>query len=682
MKKPFTTLLMLAASLVSCTACSESAEAATAAGDDDGPTNGEFQIQYTTPVPSEFFQAASQQGTVEALEYDSKDYTSSARPATRKPAYVYLPYGYDPTQKYDVIYLLHGWTGVAQEYFLGRSGNSRTSLVNIFDNLIQKGLTKPFIAVSPTWDKDNQSKDWGESTREAAVFSQEYVNDLIPAVETHYSTYLESPDEAGILASRQHRAIGGFSLGSITTWYVFEQAFPYSKWYLPMSGDNWSQGMYGGQYYPEATAQFLADLVNASPYGNDFYVWYACGTEDVRLPQSHNQALAMAKLTDTFNAKNFSYHMKEGGRHDFNAVWEFCYHALQFFFPPQNAEPVTNYYNRQSRIADVMNDPDFGDWGRLIFPANTSYWSGTTLEDLRLTWYNGIDPDKTVEIVNYFKAHHDEVFIDIYTEAEKQADPEKRNTGLFFFRAQQSSPKGGTGGGLPFAICNAGGGHVYVGAMHDSFPHALEISKQGLNAFALIYRPDWTPSDEDLARALTYIYDLADELGVARDGYSLWGGSAGARMAADMSRLSHMRSSTGRSDIPQAAACIMQYTGYTSVAADDAPTYACCGTSDGIASWHTMQSRLDQLSALGIPTEFHAYNGLPHGFGLGTGTVAEGWINDAIRFWNQQRSGSTRISQIRTADSSKGKAIYSLSGTRRDTLQKGINIVDGRKIVK
>ena len=153
-----------------------------------------------------------------------------------------------------------------------------------------------------------------------------------------------------------------------------------------------------------------------------------------------------------------------------------------------------------------------------------------------------------------------------------------------------------------------------------------------------------------------------------------------------------MRSSTSRipeqssptrslSDIPQAAACIMQYTGYTTVAADYAPTYACCGTSDGIASWRTMQSRLDQLSALGIPTEFHAYNGLPHGFGLGTGTVAEGWINDAIRFWQAQR-GTTRISQTRTTDSSKPKSIYSLNGTRRDTLQKGINIVDGRKVVQ
>ena len=244
MKKSISTAALLVASCMNCLACSSDAPVLDS---DDEDVPADFQIQMTTPVPSEFFQEAAQQGTIELVEYDSKDYTSASRPTTHKPAYVYVPYGYDPSQKYDVIYLLHGWTGVAQEYFLGRNGNSRTGLVNIFDNLIQRGLCRPFIAVSPTWDKDNQSKGWGESTDEAAVFSQEYVNDLIPAVETHYSTYLESPDEAGILASRSHRAIGGFSLGSITTWYVFEQAFAYSRMYLPMSGDNWHMGMYGGQ---------------------------------------------------------------------------------------------------------------------------------------------------------------------------------------------------------------------------------------------------------------------------------------------------------------------------------------------------------------------------------------------------------------------------------------------------
>ena len=208
------------------------------ASENTDPVTEPFSIHYTDAVPSEYFRPASEQGTVEVLWYDSKDYTASSKPTTRKPAYVYLPYGYDASKKYDVIYLLHGWTGVAQEYFLGRNGNGKTPLVHLFDNMIQHGLTRPFIAVSPTWDKDNQSKDWGESTREAAVFSQEYVNDLIPAVEMHYSTYLEKADEESILASRDHRAIGGFSLGSITTWYVFEQAFPYSSKYLPMSGDN------------------------------------------------------------------------------------------------------------------------------------------------------------------------------------------------------------------------------------------------------------------------------------------------------------------------------------------------------------------------------------------------------------------------------------------------------------
>ena len=49
-----------------------------------------------------------------------------------------------------------------------------------------------------------------------------------------------------------------------------------------------------------------------------------------------------------------------------------------------------------------------------------------------------------------------------------------------------------------------------------------------------------------------------------------------------------------------------------------------------------MEARLNRLNELGIPTEFHHYEGFRHGFGLGTGTVAEGWINDAVNFWENQ----------------------------------------------
>ena len=288
-------------------------------------------------------------------------------------------------------------------------------------------------------------------------------------------------------------------------------------------------------------------------------------------------------------------------------------------------------YTEDNRITEVINDPCFGDYGRLIFPVNNGYYSGETLKDLRLTWYNYIDPDKTVEIANYLKTQAlagETVFYDIYTEDEKEADPTKRDTGLFFFRGNP---------GEKFAVCNAGGGFAYVGAMHDSFPHALELSKKGYNAFALIYRPGWETAYEDLGRAISFIFDHAEELGVGTDGYSLWGGSAGARMAATLGNSAYLKQYSGRDDIPQASAVIMQYTGYTDASRYDAPTYACVGTRDGIANWRTMQNRLNTLTAsYGIDTEFHAYENLPHGFGLGTGTAAQGWIDDAVAFWEKQ----------------------------------------------
>ena len=92
----------------------------------------------------------------------------------------------------------------------------------------------------------------------------------------------------------------------------------------------------------------------------------------------------------------------------------------------------------------------------------------------------------------------------------------------------------------------------------------------------------------------------------------------------------------GEKDLPQAGAVIMQYTGHSEYSESDPPTYACVGENDGIANWRTMETRLNRLSKLGIPTEFHHYKGLSHGFGLGTGTVAEGWINDAVDFWETQ----------------------------------------------
>ena len=285
-------------------------------------------------------------------------------------------------------------------------------------------------------------------------------------------------------------------------------------------------------------------------------------------------------------------------------------------------------YTRNTPIQSVIEDPVFGDYGRLIFPVENWYCSGNALGELHLTFYSNIDPNKTVEICNYFRSHAmngEKIFYDIYTDEEKKEDPRKENTGLFFFRGNE---------GAPFAICNAGGAFAYVGAMHDSFPHALEISKRGYNAFALIYRPGAETACEDLARAISFIFRNAEKLGVSTSDYSLWGGSAGARMAAWLG--SYGPAAFGGDNLPRPSTVIMQYTGHSDYTPYDPPTFACVGDRDGIAPWQTMERRLKILSSYGIPTEFHHYPGLTHGIGLGTGTVAEGWIDKAIRFWEAQ----------------------------------------------
>lgn len=92
----------------------------------------------------------------------------------------------------------------------------------------------------------------------------------------------------------------------------------------------------------------------------------------------------------------------------------------------------------------------------------------------------------------------------------------------------------------------------------------------------------------------------------------------------------------GGDDLPQPSAVIMQYTGHSDYTENDPPTFACVGEGDGIANWRIMERRLTAMSTLGIPTEFHHYPGLPHGFGLGTSTVAEGWLDEAVAFWKAQ----------------------------------------------
>ncbi|EHI99145.1 hypothetical protein CDLVIII_2514 [Clostridium sp. DL-VIII] len=292
----------------------------------------------------------------------------------------------------------------------------------------------------------------------------------------------------------------------------------------------------------------------------------------------------------------------------------------------------------KSKLVDIINAPEFEEFGQFLFP--TGYrnpYSGQTLDEIGhlLPWHSYINTENSIEILDYMQEKVNEgkqIFYDIYTEEEKQKNSSKRDTGLFFFRGKKDAP---------FAVVNAGGGFVYVGSIHESFPHAMYLSKKGYNAFALQYRTTGAQAAcEDLAAAISFIFRNKEMLGVSTECYSLWGGSAGARMAAYLG--TYGPAGFGGDRILGPKTIVMQYTGHSEYSRNDPPTYVCVGTNDYIASWQVMQRRLKDMSDCGIDTEFHKYKGMPHGFGLGIGTVAEGWIDDAISFWERQMKDTKR----------------------------------------
>ena len=51
---------------------------------------------------------------------------------------------------------------------------------------------------------------------------------------------------------------------------------------------------------------------------------------------------------------------------------------------------TTEWFTEDTKISEVISDPAFGSYGRLIFPVDSWYYSGDTLGDLQLTWYNNM----------------------------------------------------------------------------------------------------------------------------------------------------------------------------------------------------------------------------------------------------------------------------------------------------
>lgn len=168
-------------------------------------------LNKTTPVPPEYNQEFALKGSVVQIDYDTQNYVKGNGEIRKNTAYVYLPYGYEEVsdQCCNVFYFVHGHGETAASFFENQDGLLR----KLLDHMIGNGDMAPTIVVSTSYVYGTPVDYYPDADPYCKALPQELVNDLIPIVEGRYHTYTESTDIVGIKASREHRAIGGFSMG-------------------------------------------------------------------------------------------------------------------------------------------------------------------------------------------------------------------------------------------------------------------------------------------------------------------------------------------------------------------------------------------------------------------------------------------------------------------------------------
>ncbi len=258
-------------------------------------------------------------GTIEKITYTTYDYYGDGAEIT-KEANVYLPGSYDPSKKYNVLYLMHGIGGDENEW--GMTG-STSKVKIIMDNLTYYGDIDPFIVVTPNGRSSADHASTAKDYNSFYVFGQELRNDLIPYIESHYSTYAEySEDGYDLTLTREHRAMAGLSMGGMQTINIgIGECVDIIGYFGAFSAAPTSN-----------TAAKTAEILEGNEYPI-YYFYNICGTEDGIAYQSASAAAKnLPDVCDQFvDGENFMW-MERSGGHDFNIWYLGFYNFAQLAF--------------------------------------------------------------------------------------------------------------------------------------------------------------------------------------------------------------------------------------------------------------------------------------------------------------------------------------------------------------
>jgi enterochelin esterase-like enzyme len=234
-------------------------------------------------------------GDVKVVDYDSKSL------GTRRQMRVYTPPGYTTDRKYPVLYMLHGLGNTSTEW------TQRAKAPIIVDNLLADGKIQPLVMIFPSGDAaatvDNPKGGLRAQEGYGEKFTHDLLNDIIPYVDSHYST----------LTNRNQRALGGMSMGGGQTLNIGLANIDKFAWI----------GAIASAPNTKPTAQLVPDPAVVKKLN---LLWLAVGNKDglLRVNQGLHNYLKEKDVPHVWNV--------DGNGHDTAEMSNNLYHFVQRIF--------------------------------------------------------------------------------------------------------------------------------------------------------------------------------------------------------------------------------------------------------------------------------------------------------------------------------------------------------------
>ena len=249
----------------------------------------------------------------------------------------------------------------------------------------------------------------------------------------------------------------------------------------------------------------------------------------------------------------------------------------------------------------------------------------------------------------------------VYMAEEIAAEANRNEVELYYFPSHTEKTK--------YVVVMSGNVLNKTSNLSEGYATAWQLHELGYTVFVLRYRVFQKASNnaplDDLGNAIRYITDHAAEFGVQTEDYALLGYSSGGHLAGLFGSEEYGYRNYG---VPKPGALLLGYpindffeykpiyhmmmdpwvlqdryyewTISGAVTDDYPPVYHWYGMDDYVFPllWYPAQrpALTRTLKEHHIPYKEVIYRRATHGVGTGINTDADGWINDAVAFWEEQ----------------------------------------------